>query len=284
MAGPDTSLPTSDPVAEARLLLEWVRGATGRFAFGCREAGPARRARGPAPPPAAPAPAPPEAAVPAPSGGPDPLDVLRTEALACRRCGLCETRTTVVFGEGRRRPRLMVVGEAPGADEDRTGRPFVGRAGQLLTRMLAAIGLSREDVYIGNVIKCRPPDNPPPRPDEVAACRPYVLEQIRLLEPELILVLGNQAAKAVLGAERGISSLRGRILQAPDGRPVLPTYHPAYLLRNPAAKREAWMDLQVVARTLGLSIPARPTPPGGDGEAPPDGGDAGTAESPEGPP
>jgi DNA polymerase len=181
---------------------------------------------------------------------------VRDDALACRRCGLCETRTTVVFGEGGRTPRLMVVGEAPGADEDATGRPFVGRAGQLLTRMLAAIGLQRGDVYIANVLKCRPPENRAPRPDEVAACRPYLLEQMRLLAPDLVLILGNHAAKAILQTDRGISSLRGRVTTSPDGWRVLPTFHPAYLLRNPAAKREAWLDLQCAAKTLGLSIPA----------------------------
>lgn len=229
----------ASPREEAQLYLDWIRGAAGRYlgpddpvaATGASLAGP----RGG--PPAA--------------SEPDPYEALRSEALACRRCGLCETRTTVVFGEGSRRPRLMVVGEAPGADEDATGRPFVGRAGQLLTRMLAAIGLAREDVYIGNVLKCRPPDNRPPRPDEVAACRPYLLEQIRLLEPALVLVLGNHAARAVLGTDRGIGSIRGRVTVSPDGIRVLPTFHPAYLLRNPAAKREAWEDLQMVERLLG---------------------------------
>jgi DNA polymerase len=154
----------------------------------------------------------------------------------------------------------LVVGEAPGHDEDVSGRPFVGRAGQLLTRMLSAIGLAREDVYIANVLKCRPPDNRPPRPDEVASCRPFLLEQIRLLGPELVLVLGNPAAKALLGTERGISSIRGRLMTTPEGVRCLPTFHPSYLLRTPAAKREAWADLQTAANLLGLPIPARPSP------------------------
>jgi DNA polymerase len=128
--------------------------------------------------------------------------------------------------------------------------------------MLAAIGLARDDVYIANVLKCRPPGNRPPAPEEVATCRPFLAEQLRLLEPELILVLGNHAARAVLGADRGITSLRGRIHRAPDGRAVLPTFHPAYLLRNPDAKRDAWLDLQLVARTLGLRLPGRPSDPG----------------------
>jgi DNA polymerase len=214
----------------------------------------------PAPAPAAlvdsaPAAAPSPPAVVATGDEPDAFDALRREALGCRRCGLCGTRTTVVFGEGSRKPRLMVVGEAPGADEDASGRPFVGRAGQLLTRMLAAIGLAREDVYIANVLKCRPPDNRPPRPDEVASCRPYLVEQMRLLDPELVIVLGNHAAHAVLGTDRGISRIRGQVISSPEGRRVLPTFHPAYLLRNPDAKREAWLDLQAAARILGLSIP-----------------------------
>jgi DNA polymerase len=188
------------------------------------------------------------------------LEDLRTAALACRRCGLCESRTQVVFGEGARRPALMVIGEAPGADEDATGRPFVGKAGQLLTRMLAAIGLSRDDVYIANVLKCRPPENRPPAPSEVAACRPFLREQIERLEPRLLLLLGNHATRAVLGTDRGITSMRGRLTASPEGWRTLPTYHPAYLLRNPDAKREAWADLLLAAATLGLSVPGRPSP------------------------
>ena len=166
----------------------------------------------------------------------------------------------MVFGEGPLRPRLFVVGEAPGADEDAAGRPFVGKAGQLLTRMLAAIGLSRDEVYVGNVLKCRPPANRPPAPDEVLACRPYLEEQIQRLEPELILLLGNHATRAVLQTERGITSLRGTLARSPDGWQTLPTYHPAYLLRNPDAKRESWLDLQLVATTLGLVVPRREPP------------------------
>jgi len=275
-----------DPRAEALLHLAWVRGAVGRFPCGegggatpvtavpgaaatARVPGPGAVAPGRSEPAVLAAAVEPEAA-PEPGAGADPghdealdrlraeaWDRLRAEALVCRRCALCETRSSVVFGEGSRRPRLVVVGEAPGADEDASGRPFVGKAGQLLTRMLAAIGLARDDVYIANVLKCRPPGNRPPAPDEVAMCRPYLAEQLRLLDPELILVLGNHAAHAILSVDRGISSLRGRIHRAPDGRAVLPTFHPSYLLRNPAAKREAWLDLQLVARTLGLTVPSR---------------------------
>lgn len=271
----------ADPRREALLYLAWARGAAGRFLW-ADEAGlrPAPRV----PPPASAAAssdtgggraataAPPDGASPGgargpgedgdpgttpDAAGPDALDALRADASACRRCRLCETRSTVVFGEGPRRPRLFVVGEAPGAEEDATGRPFVGKAGQLLTKMLAAIGLAREDVYIGNVLKCRPPGNRPPEPDEVAACRPFLEEQLRLLDPALVLVLGNHAARALLCTDRGISSIRGQLRTLPDGRPVLPTFHPAYLLRTPEAKREAWLDLQLVARTLGLPLPPR---------------------------
>jgi DNA polymerase len=164
-----------------------------------------------------------------------------------------------VFGEGNPRPRLVVVGEAPGAEEDATGRPFVGAAGKLLTKMLAAIGLAREDVYICNLLKCRPPGNRDPRPDEVASCKPYLRAQIEALAPELILALGSPATRELLRTERGITSLRGRVARSPEGWRVLPSYHPAYLLRHAPAKREAWEDLQKVARELGLEVP-RPTP------------------------
>lgn len=248
----------SDPTREALLYLEWSRGALGRFAY--REGPGPVQPEGSIPGPIAGPPTPvgallPALPLPVPAEGADPLDTLKADALGCRRCGLCETRTTVVFGEGARRPRLMFVGEAPGADEDASGRPFVGKAGQLLTKMIAAIGLAREDVYIANVLKCRPPGNRPPRPDEAAACRPYLVEQIRLLAPELIVILGASAARAILMTERGISSIRGEITTSPDGFRVLPTYHPSYLLRSPEFKREAWLDLQLAAKTLGLSLP-----------------------------
>jgi uracil-DNA glycosylase len=243
---------------QALAFLEWARGSGGRFSFVDTPVPPAvpAQATSPATIPAAPS----NPASLSASASPDPFDALREEALVCRRCRLCETRQTVVFGEGPRRPRLMVVGEAPGQEEDATGRPFVGKAGQLLTKMLAAIGLRREDVYIANVLKCRPPGNRPPQPDEVAACRPYLLEQARLLEPDLVLVLGNHAAKALLQTDRGISSIRGRIVTSPEGLRCLPSFHPSYLLRTPEAKREAWLDLQLAAKTLGLPVVARPTP------------------------
>lgn len=183
---------------------------------------------------------------------------MAAEVATCRRCVLAGTRHETVFGEGSHEARLLIVGEAPGAEEDRSGRPFVGAAGQLLTRMLAAIGLAREDVYICNLLKCRPPDNRTPRPDEIACCKPFLQEQVRLIQPELILAMGSPAARELLRTSRGITSLRGRFTRTAEGHRVMPTFHPAYLLRNPAAKRDVWADLQSVAAELGLEIPGRP--------------------------
>ena len=187
----------------------------------------------------------------------DTLEAYGAATAGCTRCRLAEGRTQVVFGAGNPRADLMFVGEAPGFHEDKQGVPFVGQAGKLLEGLLAGVELRREDVYIANVLKCRPPENRPPRPDEVAACRPYLQEQMRLLAPGLVLVLGNHAARAVLGIDGGISRIRGRVTTSPEGVPVLPTYHPAYLLRTPDAKREAWLDLQLAAKTLGLPLPDR---------------------------
>lgn len=184
-------------------------------------------------------------------------DDLRAAALGCQKCGLCESRQTVVFGEGSVTADLMFVGEAPGADEDRTGRPFIGRAGELLTRMIeGGMGISRDDVFIANVLKCRPPQNRDPSPDEVAACRPWLLRQIQIVQPKVICTLGRHALRALTGYEGGISAARGRVMEFPGalaGVQILPTFHPAYLLRNPAAKREAWEDLKTVLRLLGRS-------------------------------
>jgi DNA polymerase len=183
------------------------------------------------------------------------FEALRAEALACRKCGLCETRTTVVFGEGDPRADLMFIGEAPGHDEDLQARPFVGRAGQLLTQMIEAMGLRREEVYIANVLKCRPPENRSPAPDEVAMCEPFLRRQIALVQPKLICALGNHALRSLTGFTGGISKVRGRPMEFLQWK-VLPTFHPAYLLRNPAAKKEAWEDLKAVLRFLGRPIPA----------------------------
>ena len=179
------------------------------------------------------------------------LAALRATALVCRKCGLCETRTHVVFGEGDPRARVMFIGEAPGQTEDETGRPFVGRAGQLLTRIIEnAMGLSREDVYIANVNKCRPPGNREPQPDEVAACLPFLREQVRAIRPAVIVTLGKVATWNLLGVTDPMKRLRGRTLEY-AGIPVIATWHPAYLLRNPAAKTDTWEDVKRVNRLLG---------------------------------
>ncbi len=176
------------------------------------------------------------------------------EALAeavrdCRLCGLCETRTQTVFGVGNRSARLMVIGEAPGADEDRQGEPFVGRAGILLNAMLRAAGFERGDVFIANVLKCRPPQNRDPTDEEAGRCLPYLRRQIGLVAPELILCVGRIAAQRLLDTDTPIGKLRGRVHRL-DGRPVVVTYHPAYLLRSPGEKRKSWDDLKLALGVL----------------------------------
>ena len=164
----------------------------------------------------------------------------------CMRCPLCcQGRTHVVNSEGNRKARLMFVGEAPGADEDASGRPFVGRAGQLLNKIIEAIGLSREDVFIGNVNRCRPPQNRTPSPKEAAVCKPFLLREIAVVRPDVIVVLGNTAMKNLLDTKEGITRLRGTF-QDYRGIKVMPTFHPAYLLRDPSKKREAWDDMKKV--------------------------------------
>lgn len=191
----------------------------------------------------------------------DPLHRLKTEVIACRKCKLCESRKTVVFGEGTRTPEVMFVGEAPGAVEDQTGRPFVGPAGQLLDRILdGAMGLRREDVFIANVNKCRPPGNRDPEPDEVAACLPYLRQQVELLQPKVLVALGRVAAHNLLDTQAPMRELRGRELHY-MGIPVVVTWHPAYLLRDPSRKVETWADIKRVNRLLGRPEDPRRTPP-----------------------
>lgn len=173
-------------------------------------------------------------------------DALRAHVAGCTACDLHKSRTQTVFGVGNEHAEWMVIGEAPGVDEDRKGEPFVGRAGQLLNAMLAAIGLRREEVYIANVLKSRPPNNRDPRPDEIAACEPYLQRQIALIKPKIILVVGRIAAQSLLRTDQSIGKLRGRKHVYPQGNiPMVVTYHPAYLLRNPSAKRSAWEDLKL---------------------------------------
>lgn len=187
----------------------------------------------------------------------DALDwpALELEASGCTRCRLCEGRTKVVFGTGRRdRPLVAFVGEGPGADEDRVGEPFVGKAGMLLTAAITkGMGLRREDVYICNVVKCRPPQNRAPLPDEVESCSPFLLRQLELAQPKVIVTLGSPAQQALSGVSGGITKIRGN-WQSYKGIPLMPTFHPAYLLRNPAAKRPFWEDLKEVMRLLGLEV------------------------------
>ena len=174
------------------------------------------------------------------------------EALAnCKKCVLAKTRQTIVFGEGDEKAALMFIGEGPGADEDREGRPFVGKAGQLLTKMIEAMGLTRAQVYIANIVKCRPPENREPLPDEVSACIAYLKNQIRLINPKIIVCLGGTAATHLLNPGRRISAIRGKFMTY-EGIKVMPTYHPSYLLRNESEKRNVWNDLKLVMSELGL--------------------------------
>lgn len=176
-------------------------------------------------------------------------DALRARVASCTACGLHQGRTQTVFGVGNQHAQWMIVGEAPGADEDRQGEPFVGRAGKLLNAMLLAIGLKREEVYIANVVKCRPPNNRDPAPEEAAACEPYLRRQIALIQPKVILVVGRIAAHNLLKTEDSLGTLRGRHFTYADTNiPVVVTYHPAYLLRSPREKRKAWEDLQFARR------------------------------------
>ena len=185
------------------------------------------------------------------------LPALAAEAQGCTKCGLHAERNTVVFGVGNPNADLMFIGEAPGADEDRQGEPFVGRAGKLLTQIIeGGMKLKREDVYIANVIKCRPPGNRNPEADEVTTCSPYLIRQIELIQPKVIVVLGSVAAKMLLDTKVGISKLRGQFYtyrvagQREKSPAVMPTYHPAYLLRNPNAKRDVWEDMKKVLAFL----------------------------------
>jgi uracil-DNA glycosylase len=201
--------------------------------------------------------APPEAAaaeMPAPASSmPAPLPpealtdwgVLRERVAGCVACDLCKTRTQTVFGVGSTRAEWLVIGEAPGAEEDRQGEPFVGRAGQLLNAMLLAIGLPRETVFIANILKCRPPGNRDPKPEEVSRCLPFLSAQIGLLKPKVILVVGRIAAQTLLATDAPLARLRGKLHHYGEARtPLVITYHPAYLLRTPSDKRKAWEDLK----------------------------------------
>lgn len=181
-----------------------------------------------------------------------PADLLRgleSEVRSCRSCPLGHSRRNAVFGSGDPGADLLFVGEAPGAEEDLRGLPFVGKAGELLTRIIQAIGLRRDEVYIANILKCRPPKNRDPSPEEILSCSPYLWSQVETIRPRVIVALGAFAARTLLETDEGISRLRGRFLDV-KGHPVMPTYHPAYLLRNPSAKRSVWEDLKKVRDRL----------------------------------
>ena len=185
------------------------------------------------------------------SASPADWDSLEREALACTKCALHATRTRVVFGVGNRGASWMVIGEAPGADEDRQGEPFVGRAGQLLNEMLLAAGAGREQVYIANILKCRPPENRDPRPEESVSCEGYLQRQIALVQPGLLLAVGRIAAQNLLRVDTPIGQLRGRVHRyGAAGLPLIVTYHPAYLLRSPGQKRKSWDDLCLARATV----------------------------------
>jgi uracil-DNA glycosylase len=181
----------------------------------------------------------------------DTLPRIREDIGDCTRCKLHKGRTKIVFGTGNPNADLMFVGEGPGRDEDLSGEPFVGRAGKLLTDMIKAMGLQREDVYIANVVKCRPPENRLPEKDEITTCSPFLMRQIDAIKPKVICTLGSCSAQTLLQTAQGISKLRGEWFDF-RGTKLMPTYHPAYLLRNPAAKPEVWKDLQKVMAVLGL--------------------------------
>ena len=184
------------------------------------------------------------------------LQLIRDEIGDCTRCALHKGRNKIVFGDGSPAARLMFVGEGPGADEDAQGLPFVGKAGQLLNNMISAMGLRREEVYIANVVKCRPPGNRVPEPEEGATCSPFLFRQIDVIRPEVLVALGATAATWLLGARQPLAGLRGRV-HSVRGTKLIVTYHPAYLLRDPRQKKEAWADLQIAMKELGLKPPAK---------------------------
>ena len=234
--GVDVYVPRSSPPLEAEVVAE------------------------PAAPAVQTAPAPsPVVAARAPAAAPQPdiaanldWDELRAAVAACQRCELHSTRTQTVFGVGNPQARWMFIGEAPGAEEDKQGEPFVGRAGQLLTSMIRALGLRREDVFIANVLKCRPPDNRDPRPSEAVSCRGFLERQVALVNPTLIIAVGRIAAQNLLATETPIAKLRGKVHSfGAKAWPVVVTYHPAYLLRSPGEKRKSWQDLLQARQLFG---------------------------------
>lgn len=184
------------------------------------------------------------------------LAAIRAEIGDCTRCRLSERRKTIVFGDGNPDADIMFIGEGPGADEDEQGLPFVGKAGQLLNNMIAAMGIRREDVYIANVVKCRPPGNRTPERDECDTCGKFLMQQIQAIKPKMVVAMGATAAKYLLNVQDSMANLRGKIYDI-RGIPLVVTYHPAYLLRDPRQKKETWMDLQMVMRFLDMPMPEK---------------------------
>jgi uracil-DNA glycosylase family 4 len=208
-------------------------------------------------PPRKPFPAPPQVPSMAPQADRESaMHIIREEIGDCTRCALHKGRNKLVFADGDPNARLMFVGEGPGADEDAQGLPFVGRAGQLLNNMIGAMGLKREEVYIANVVKCRPPSNRTPEPEEANTCSPFLFRQIDVVRPEVLVALGATAATYLLGQRQPLAGLRGRV-HSFRGTKLIVTYHPAFLLRDPRQKKEAWADLQIAMRELGLKLPAK---------------------------
>lgn len=230
---------------EIRAYLEFQR-AMGVKALGVKS----RRPSPPSPPPRE------QAGLPEPLMPRKSLEEIREELGECTRCKLSEGRTSIVFGEGNPKARIVFVGEGPGADEDAQGRPFVGRAGKLLNRIIKAMGFEREDVYICNVVKCRPPQNRNPEPDEMQTCEPFMFAQLRAIEPEVIICLGAVSAHSVLKLKKKVSlgSLRQQFFPLGKSK-VMVTYHPAALLRNPNYKKPLWEDMKIALREMGLKPP-----------------------------
>jgi len=236
---PRIAAEAADVAAEAMRHLWWLRDS------GVREVSAAPPAAAPATPPAA-----------LQAASPDALRAIRADLGDCRRCKLHAGRMNIVFGVGDPAARLLFVGEGPGADEDQQGEPFVGRAGQLLTKMIEAMGFARSEVYIANVVKCRPPGNRDPEPDEIDACEPFLKSQIAAIRPRVIVALGRFAVQTLLHDTTPISRQRGKWREY-QGVKLMPTFHPAYLLRSPAEKKPAWEDLQLVMKEFGKSPPPR---------------------------
>ena len=250
----DASALATEPVEEPEALPAAVAAATAQIApadsipnnFGEEAAIPPRKSIS----------APPEVGSPVAAGDrAAALQIIRDEIGDCTRCALHKGRNKLVFADGDPNARLMFVGEGPGADEDAQGLPFVGRAGQLLNNMISAMGLKREQVYIANVVKCRPPGNRTPEPDEANTCTPFLFRQIDVVRPQVLVALGATAATYLLGHRQPLAGLRGRV-HAFRGTQLIVTYHPAFLLRDPRQKKEAWADLQIAMKELGLKKPA----------------------------